>query len=284
MRVDDEQPRRVGADVEHTKPHAGARYLVVGISEPETVPATAPPREWITFRDPADGGHEIRADLTWLLSTWRCIFGAGCRGITAGMPDAGCCTHGAFFSGRADEERVRAAARELTADDWERAGTRRIAEMDELDGEPARRTRVVDGACVFLNTGPGGGCALHRLAARTGRHPVQTKPDVCWQVPIHCSTETSDAPLGPSSVTTVTEYARSSWGEGGADLHWWCTEAPEAHGGGEPVFRSYATELAALLGEPAYRELARLCELRRPLGLVAIHPAEPGAAGQGSNL
>ena len=53
----------------------------------------------------------------------------------------------------------------------------------------------------------------------------------------------------------------------------------EAHGGGEPLFRSYAVELAALLGAAAYRELARLCELRRPLGLVAVHPAERDAVG-----
>ena len=50
---------------------------------------------------------------------------------------------------------------------------------------------------------------------------------------------------------------------------------------GVPLFRSYAVELTALLGEPAYQELARLCERRRPLGLIAVHPAEPA---QGSNL
>jgi hypothetical protein len=249
----------------------------------------------MTFRDPANSDHEIRADLTWLLSTWSCIFGAGCRGISADMPDAGCCTHGAFFSDSADEKRIRAAARELTPDDWQFFGTKRIVETDELDGEPARRTRTIDGACIFHNRGPGAGCALHSLALRTGRHPVETKPDVCWQVPISCRTEESDeaesggGTLGPTSVTTVTEYERSSWGEGGADLHWWCTESPEAHGSGVPVFRSYAVELTALLGEPAYQELARLCELRRPLGLVAIHPAEPAKPArrrrdQGSNL
>jgi len=48
-------------------------------------------------RESDDPGHEVRADLTWLLSTWACIFGQGCKGITAGQPDDGCCTHGAFF-------------------------------------------------------------------------------------------------------------------------------------------------------------------------------------------
>jgi hypothetical protein len=277
MSVDNKQTHRVGAHIEHTKPHGGAGYLVVSTVQTKTVP----PREWMSFRDPADPDHEIRADLTWLLSTWSCIFGAGCRGISADAPDAGCCTHGAFFSDSADEKRVRAAAKELTAADWQLYGTKKIVETDELDGEPARRTRTVDGACIFHNRGPGAGCALHGLALRTGRHPVETKPDVCWQVPISCKTEEIEDTLGPTSVTTVTEYERSSWGEGGADLHWWCTESPEAHGSGEPLFRSYAVELTALLGEPAYQELARLCERRRPLGLIAVHPAEPD---QGSNL
>ena len=49
------------------------------------------------------------------------------------------------------------------------------------------RTRLVDGACVFLNRPgfPGGtGCALHRMALREGLHPLLTKPDVCWQLPV----------------------------------------------------------------------------------------------------
>ena len=42
------------------------------------------PREWIEFADPADAEHIIRADLTWLLSRWTCIFGRGCHGILRG--------------------------------------------------------------------------------------------------------------------------------------------------------------------------------------------------------
>ena len=44
-----------------------------------------------------------------------------------------------------------------------------------------------DGPCVFLNDPDfpgGGGCALHGQALRDGRHPLEYKPDVCWQLPI----------------------------------------------------------------------------------------------------
>ena len=66
------------------------------------------PREWIEFTDPADPKHLIRADLTWLLSRWTCIFGTGCHGIIAGRADDGCCSHGAFFTDADDEKRVTA--------------------------------------------------------------------------------------------------------------------------------------------------------------------------------
>ncbi|HUO39129.1 MAG TPA: hypothetical protein VMU34_15415, partial [Mycobacterium sp.] len=56
-------------------------------------------REWVEFYDPDNSEHLIAADLTWLLSFWRCVFGTErCRGTVAGRPDDGCCSHGAFLS------------------------------------------------------------------------------------------------------------------------------------------------------------------------------------------
>ena len=153
-------------------------------------------------------------------------------------------------------------ARELTRDDWFHHGSKVLAEDDELDGEPARKTATVDGACVYANppgSPMGGGCALHRMALRTGRHPLETKPDVCWQVPISRAEEVAE---DGRRTTTVTEFSRRSWGEGGADLTWWCTESRSAHVGSRPLYESYAAELTALVGEAAYRELARLCRVR----------------------
>jgi hypothetical protein len=242
-------------------------------------------REWVEFADPADKEHRIRADLTWLCSHWTCIFGRGCHGILDGRPDDGCCSHGAFFSDKTDEKRVRAWAEELTAADWQLAnkakrknGKLAITEKDAVgDDENRRRTRTVDGACIFLNRpgfAGGTGCALHAFALRTGRHPLETKPEVCWQLPVRREQEWVDRADGTRIlVSTVSEFDRRAWGEGGHDLHWWCTSSPQAHVGIEALYESYAAEITALIGSAAYAELARLCAARIDQGMVAAHPA-----------
>jgi hypothetical protein len=45
------------------------------------------------------------------------------------------------------------------------------------------------------------------------------------------------------------------------------------------MYLSYSAELIALIGEPAYNELARVCRDRLKLGLVAVHPATAAANG-----
>ena len=96
---------------------------------------------------------------------------------------------------------------------------------------------------------------------------------MCWQLPVRREQEWVDRPDGTRVlVSTVTEFDRRSWGEGGHDLHWWCTSSPEAHGAGEPLYLSYAAELTALLGEPAFTELARLCTARLDRRLTASWP------------
>jgi hypothetical protein len=243
------------------------------------------PREWLEFPDPADPGRVVRADLTWLNSAWTCVFGRGCAGVVEGRADDGCCSHGAFFSEEDDLLRVTAAVAELTDEDWQLAAVGRGAwtEADDAeDGEEGARslrTRLVDGACVFLNRPgfPGGaGCALHRMALREDLHPLTTKPDVCWQLPVRREQEVVDRPDGSRVlVTTLGEFDRRGWGPGGADLHWWCSGSPVAHVSPEPMVLTYAAELIALIGAPAYQELRRLAEARLDLGMVAPHPASP---------
>lgn len=252
------------------------------------------PREFVEFPDPGDSAHWIRVDLTWLCSRWTCIFASGCRGIVANEPATGCCSHGAYFSDRADEKRVRLIAEQLSPQDWQyfrqghRGGRLRFSERVPNDDENRRKTLVIDGACIFANreSHPGGiGCALHAFALRTGLEPLETKPEVCWQLPIRREQEWVDRPDGTRILrTTVTEFDRRSWGEGGHDLDWYCTSSPEAHVGTVPLYRSYRRELIALIGAAAYDELAALCEKRLELGLVAIHPATAAATGQTSNL
>jgi hypothetical protein len=237
------------------------------------------PRDWIEFVDPADAEQVVRADLTWLLSRWTCVYGNGCQGVVEGRADDGCCSHGAFWADDEDEQRVIDAAKGLKRKEWEHAEAGRregISEDDELEGEPARRTRTVDGACVFLNRpgfSGGAGCALHAMALRTGQHPLETKPDVCWQLPVRRTQDWVDRPDETRVlVTSIGEFDRRGWGPGGADLHWWCTSSPDAHVGAEPLYLSYGPELTALIGEAAYAELVRLCALRAA-GTPPRHPA-----------
>jgi len=247
-------------------------------------------RAWVEFPDPADDEQVFRCDLTWLTSRWNCVFGRGCQGIRAGRASDGCCTLGAHFSDEDDEKRVAAHAERLTPELWqfhaEGTSERGWVEVTE-DGE--RQTRLHQGACIFLNRPgfpAGAGCALHTMALREGREPLETKPDVCWQLPIRRTFEWVELPDGEQKLyVSIGEYDRRGWGPGGHDLHWWCTGAPSAHGASEPVYVSYRPELTELMGPAGYERLARLCEERLAAGppVTAPHPADgDGAGGNGA--
>jgi hypothetical protein len=257
------------------------------------------PREWFEFYDPANAEHVIRVDMTWLCSRWTCIFGKGCHGTINGQASTGCCNHGAYFSDKADEKRTKHYAEQLTRDDWQlydlghdSKGKLTFSEKVPDDEEKRRKTRTVGEACIFANRPehPGGiGCALHGLALRLGLNPLETKPEVCWQLPVRREQEWVERPDGTEVLqSTISEFTRRGWGEGGHDLDWYCTTSPEAHVGGDPMYVSYGPELVALIGQPAYDVLAETCANRLKLGLVAVHPAtaaaEAAAAGAAGDL
>ena len=229
----------------------------------------------MSFEDP----EELRTwvfDVTFLLSGWECIFGRGCQGVLTGpAPELvqGCCSYGAHFTGDEDVSRVEAAARELTAEQWQfrREGRRRGVVKKEADG--TRITRLVDDACVFLNRPgfpAGAGCALHRAALDRGVEPLELKPDVCWQLPLRREDTADDS---GRVTTTVTQWDRRHWGGGGEEFHWWCTEAPEAFGGRRAVYQTMAPELRALVGDEIYARLAAYLETRRKGTVPLPHPA-----------
>jgi hypothetical protein len=232
--------------------------------------------EWVSFADPCEERTWV-FDVTFLESRWTCIYGRGCQGVlTAPAPELaqGCCSYGAHFTGEDDAQRVAEAAETLTDEQWQHRRTAR------KKGGPVVRTRsgslvtrIVDGACVFLNrpSFPGGpGCALHRAALERGVPPRALKPDVCWQLPLR----REDAEGAGGRVTSVVgQWGRAHWGRGGEEFHWWCTEAPDAFVGTEPVYRALKDELVALVGERPYRILAAYLDARtRRLGPLP-HPA-----------
>lgn len=246
------------------------------------------PRAFAEFVDPDDADQIFRCDLTWLTSRWSCIFGQGCPGIYADRPADGCCTLGAHFADEDDERRVGLAAQQLKGSQWQyrrdakAGGWAEFEDPDEVaDGEqPGRKTRVVDGACIFLNRpgfAAGEGCALHLLALDQGREVVETKPDVCWQLPIRRQFRT----VTRTDETTYTEvsigeYGRDGWGPGGHDLDWYCTSNTEAHRGRRPVYLENRAELVALMGPPAYAIVAELCaDFDARPGRLLRHAADP---------
>ncbi|MET0895293.1 MAG: hypothetical protein ABWY80_05525 [Acidimicrobiia bacterium] len=242
-------------------------------------------REWVTFVDPREAGRTWQIDITFLLSNWRCIFGDGCQGVLdAPAPELvlGCCSYGAHFSDRADRALVMRASKRLRDDEWQFAKLGRKKGIFEKagkddDGVMEYKTRLADDACIFLNRidfAAGPGCALHLHAMRTGVHHSELKPEVCWQLPLRRIDEEQE---DGTVITTLTEFGREGWGEGGDDFAWWCTEAPEAFSAPEPVYESMSAELRKMLGKRLFRSLVEYLESRAADGVFppVAHPAVP---------
>jgi hypothetical protein len=237
------------------------------------------PRQWVEFVDPADSDQLIRADLTWLTSRWTCIFGRGCPGIDADRPDAGCCVHGAHFSEKADRKRVAKWVEKLTPETWENHDIGHKGGWTEKE-DGASKTRVIDGACIFHNSEGfegGYGCALHHLAHREGVSFIETKPEVCWQLPLRRTYEDREYEDGAERLVVVLgEYDRRGWGEGGHDFQWYCTGNTDAHIAPDPVYVGSKDEIVALIGQEAYNVLADMCVKRE--ALLAKNPTDPALA------
>lgn len=215
-------------------------------------------------------------DATFLRSSWKCIFGEGCQGVLDGPAEhlnQGCCSFGAHFVDDDDVAVVVRSAVRLTEKNWQfkknadRHGFLKKARSGETT------TRVVDGACIFLNRPgfPGGaGCALHIGALEADERPLDWKPNVCWQLPIHLEHSEDDT----GYVTTIVrEWKRRDWGVSGDEFHWWCTDSSDAFVGREPVYRYLKDELIETVGAEVYDQLVELLERRANFPLP--HEADP---------
>jgi hypothetical protein len=213
------------------------------------------------FEEIDDGETVWRFDTGFLRSNWTCIWGRGCLGI---LPEPapelghGCCSFGADFE---DEDEARLiGALGATLDPARFQYHAEAGEGGVFGDEGRTRTRVVDGACIFLNRPgfPGGaGCALHLAAVDAGDRPREWKPAVCWQLPIMVDWAERE---GGTEVATVRGWTRRDWGAEGETMSWCCTEGELAYVGDRPVIDSLADELGAVVGPDV------LAELRRRLG------------------
>jgi hypothetical protein len=223
-----------------------------------------------------DGDVVWRFDRAFLSSRWACIWGEGCLGIEpepAPELALGCCSQGADLEDEDEARTIVALAATLGPDGFEHhaaAAEGGVLRTDRL------ATRVVDGACVFLNRPgfPGGaGCALHRAALDAGEAPREWKPSVCWQLPVRVEFAPGD---GDTEVATVRAWSRADWGEEGRTMAWCCTEGQRAYVGDRPVVESLADDLEAIAGREVVVELRRrLTTPPVPAAPVTGPPAGP---------
>lgn len=229
------------------------------MTEPEDL------HEWVSFEDP-DEQRTWTFDVTFLTSNWSCIFGNGCKGVlTEDYSEAvqGCCSYGAHFTGPTDIAHTEAMAERLTADQWQFRAEGRAQGITQVNDAGETTTLLVDDACVFLNRpgfdGAGLGCAFHHAAAASGQRHLDLMPEVCWQLPLRRIDETDE---NGWVTSTVREWKRRDWGEGGDDFHWWCTDADDAFVGSRPVYRELADELSVMTSEAAYALVASHLDAR----------------------
>ena len=239
----------------------------------------------MAFADPVDDGRTWQIDVTFLLSSWECIFGCGCQGVwTEPTPELvhGCCTYGAHFTDKADRDHVAKMAKTLSDDEWQFAKLGRKKGIYEKVGpNPATSPAPPSGRPRWSTTpassstgptsapAPGARCTCTRM--NTGKHYSEYKPEVCWQVPLRRVDDEQD---DGTVVSRLTEFGREGWGEGGEDFAWWCTEAPEAFVGKRPVYESMAVELRKMLGKKLYGQVAEYLDGRRATSFAPVaHPA-----------
>jgi hypothetical protein len=236
----------------------------------------------VSFEDPTEDRTWV-FDLTFLESNWTCIFGSGCKGVYA--EDAtelseGCCSHGAHLVDKADRENLKAHASRLRADQWQHIEIGERKSITKKNDDGVHVTRVVDGACIFLNRPDfhlGAGCALHVAAVEAGERPLDWKPEVCWQLPLR---RLDDVDPNGHVTSTIREWKRRDWGDGGAEFHWWCTEATDAFRDQRSVWQTMGDELTEMIGEETYEVLAgHLTKRAAARPVVSSEPTQAAKAG-----
>ncbi len=209
------------------------------------------------FIEVVDGPTRWRFEADFLQSSWTCIWGRGCQGILDHPADdlqQGCCSVGAELGDAEEAMTVSASAAAIPEHRWQ---FRHAVDADDVFSDATRtNTKVVDGACIFLNRpgfSGGAGCALHLAAEDLSESPLDWKPSVCWQLPVRADWD--DHPDG-TETATVRRWSRADWGAEGTTMAWCCTEEPEPYCGDQPVVESLAAELRGICGDRVYEAVA----------------------------
>ena len=212
-----------------------------------------------------DEGHTVwRFERSFFTSNWTCIWGNGCHGIdavSAAELGRGCCSVGAELDGVDEAMTLAATVAALSPAHFQHHAE--AAAGGVFSDERKTNTRVVDGACIFLNRPDfegGAGCALHIAAVLADESPLDWKPSVCWQLPVRVDWEMRPDDV---EVATVRRWSRDDWGDDGEEMAWCCTErvadggTDEAYVGNRPVIDSLADEIEGIVGTSVAVELRR---------------------------
>ena len=166
-------------------------------------------------------GRRSRGGSTdaFLTSNWTCIWGRGCKGILdvpAEDLNQGCCSIGAELAD--PEEAMTVSALAATLGPGDRSSTTRRSMPTTCSATPRRtNTKVVDGACIFLNRpgfAGGEGCALHLAALR--RRRVADRVEAVGVLAVADQGRLGGSDDG-TEIATVRGWARRDWGDDGDD-------------------------------------------------------------------
>ena len=243
-----------------------------------------PRREFEEFTDPKS---ELvwKVDISFLTSTWGCIYGQGCQGVYPEgsgkhSVDGGCCTLGVYLDDDEEIAHVRKMASKLTAKDWQLRDlglSKGFLVRGDAENGPMK-TRVVKGSCIFNNREGfegGFGCAFHHHAVRTGQHPADVKPHACWMLPLRDDVLEEDE-AGEPTKQILTDYRTKDWGEG-VGFTWYCMDRPEAFSNpAGMVFRTQEYEIRKMVGDEVYAMIVAFIEkrLRSRREPIPLHPMQ----------
>lgn len=217
-----------------------------------------PREDWHEFTSAR--GERWRVDLGAVGSGWACGWGSTCRGI-GDEPDPthtlGCCVLGAELVDEDDAMNVAAHAAFLEPERFQFAEEARRGGV--FADERRTATRVIDGACIFLNRhgfAGGAGCALHLGALDDDEAPHEWKPLVCWQVPFQLERRRE----GGVEVQVLRRRGRvdfSTTGDERDAVPWLCTEDERFYTEPTPVLVRLRDEFEDWLGGDVVDELER---------------------------
>lgn len=222
-------------------------------------------KRWVEF---TSNGDSFLLDMEFLLSGYKCSYGAGCPGVQ-GAPDIGCCIIGTSIYD-SELEDVSSRVSQLTPDDWQNHGKKWKKKNNNGNGLKFHTTTVEyeDGVqgCIFANRSDfhgGAGCAFHVAAVSRGENPIDWKPEICWSVPIGLYWARS------INAFVIRQTSREDWQQGSSDkdlLEWWCTDDDLSWGNSAPLYQTNAEELEKMLASTfpesknLYNQLKAICD------------------------